>query len=245
MRIAIFSDIHGNLEALQAVIDAYKKDKIDKYIFLGDAVGYGANPNECCDLIKNVAEHSILGNHDAACCNRLSYDWFNPVAKDAIIWSKDNLNRKNRRWLESLKYSFEFKHLLVSHGLPLVPEVFEYDDNILQIKNCLENLKESFQICFMGHTHRPLVFIKDPNLEKILIDNSEQIKIKPDNKYLVNVGSVGQPRDANPYSCYTIHDTKKMTLTFHRLKYDVEKAAQKIRKVGLPPMLADRLLFGL
>jgi len=168
MRTGIFSDVHGNLEALEAVIEAYKAESIDKYIFLGDAVGYGANPNECCHLIKNLAEYSILGNHDAACVDKLSYHWFNPTAKKAILWSQEQLSQENRQWLETLDYTLEFQGFLMSHGLPLNPDAFEYDDDILKIKLYFNRFGDSFSICFLGHTHRPIVILQQNDKKRIL-----------------------------------------------------------------------------
>jgi diadenosine tetraphosphatase ApaH/serine/threonine PP2A family protein phosphatase len=245
MRLGIFSDVHGNLEALNAVLTAYKEEAIDKYIFLGDAVGYGANPNECCKLIKNITEFSVLGNHDAACINMLSFDWFNPLARDAIIWSEGKLTKNNRKWLEKLDYTIEYQDFLISHGLPLNPEAFEYDDDIIKIKRYFNVLGKLYKVCFIGHTHRPLVFMSDNKSEKIMIDNNNQVKIKLDKKYLINVGSVGQPRDRNPLSCYTIFDTDKMVFTFKRIAYNIEKAAKKIRDANLPDSLAERLCLGI
>jgi predicted phosphodiesterase len=245
MRLGIFSDVHGNLEALAAVLAAYKKERIDKYIYLGDAVGYGANPNECCKLINNLTEFAILGNHDAACCNMLNFDWFNPLAREAIIWSEKKLNKKSRKWLENLDYTFEYKGFLMSHGLPLNPEAFEYDDDIFKIRRYFNVLGKLFKACFIGHTHRPLVFMSDSNSEKIMLDNSERIILNPNKKYLINVGSVGQPRDRNPMACYTIFDTDKMVLIYKRVGYNIEKAAQKILNAHLPESLAERLSLGI
>lgn len=245
MRVGIFSDVHGNLEALETVIEAYKAENIDKYIFLGDAVGYGANPNECCQLIKNLADYAILGNHDAACCNKLSFHWFNPSAKTAIIWSQKQLSQENKQWLETLDYTLEFQGFLMSHGLPLNPNAFEYDDDILKIRLFFNRFGGSYPICFLGHSHRPIaIFKRNDEKGSISIGGSKKVSIRPDRNYLINVGSVGQPRDGNPKSCYTILDTNKMTLTFCRAEYNIEKAAEKILKARLPQMLAKRLIFG-
>ncbi|UCD85538.1 MAG: metallophosphoesterase, partial [Deltaproteobacteria bacterium] len=126
MKLGIFSDVHGNLEALEAVQKAYQSEKIDEYIFLGDAVGYGANPNECCEIIRSFANISILGNHDAACCGKTDVTWFVDHARAAIDWSLNILTTENRQWLSSLEYIYSIVNLIFSHGSPIKPENFEY-----------------------------------------------------------------------------------------------------------------------
>jgi len=245
MKLGIFSDVHSNLEALQAVIEAFKGEGIDKYIFLGDAVGYGANPNECCHLIKKLADYAILGNHDAACCKKLSYLWFNPVAQKAINWSQQQLSQENQQWLESLDYTLEFQGFLMSHGLPLKPEAFEYDDNIANVRLCFNKLGNRFPLFFIGHSHRPLVFIMQNSKKgNVVLENKGHLHINRDNNYLINVGSVGQPRDGNPLACYTIFNTEEGVITSRRIEYNIEKAGQKIRNAHLPPVLAERLMLG-
>jgi len=241
MRYGIFSDIHSNLEALDAVIKAYKKEKIDKYLCIGDVVGYASNPKECIKIIKALATITIAGNHDWASVDLFSVDYFNSNAQDAIFWTRRNLDDSNRNFLESLKLIYKNEDLTLVHGTLDNPGDFNYmtDDYIAQ---------ESFRlsetnICFVGHTHVAGIFIKD-KFDRIHYCQDNSIDIAPENKYIINVGSVGQPRDGNPKAAYCIYDTDKKEVQIKRIDYDIETTRKKIIDAGLPKFLADRLIIG-
>lgn len=241
MRYGIFSDIHSNLEALNAAVDAYKKEKIDKYLCIGDVVGYASNPKECIEIINTLAMITIAGNHDWASVNLFSVDYFNPNAQDAIFWTRRNLDDSSRNFLESLKLVYKNEYLTLVHGTLDNPGDFNYmtDGYIAQ---------ESFRlletnICFVGHTHVVGTFIKD-KFGRIHYRQDDSVDINPDNKYIINVGSVGQPRDSNPKASYCIYDTDKKEVLIKRIDYDIETARKKIIDAGLPKFLGDRLLSG-
>lgn len=241
MRYAIFSDIHSNLEALNSVLEACKKESVDKYLCIGDVVGYASNPKECIDLIRNTAMVTMAGNHDWAAVNLFSTDYLNPAAREAIFWTRRNLDEERRYFLESLELVFKNEHLILVHSSLNSPEEFNYmvDTYIAQ---------ESFMlmesnICFIGHTHVHGVFIQDKN-GKVTYRSDYNTNIKPLEKYIVNVGSVGQPRDNNPKASYCIFDTDKKEVRIKRVAYDIEAARNKIINARLPVSLGDRLLSG-
>lgn len=241
MRYAIFSDIHSNLEALEAVIKAYKEEDIDKYLCLGDVVGYAANPKECIEKIKELAMVTIAGNHDWASVDLFSTDYFNPLAKEAIYWTARNLDDQDRYFLEHLKLVYKNEELTMVHGTLDDPEDFNYmtDDYIAsKTFGLLEN-----NICFVGHTHVPGVFIRSGD-NRVYYQEDNSIDIKEDNKYIINMGSVGQPRDGNPQAAYGIYDTKKSNVQIKRIGYDIQAARKKIISAGLPQFLGERLLVG-
>jgi len=248
MRLGIFADIHGNLEALQAVIEAYKKEKIDRYICLGDVVGYGANPNECCQIVFSLVDKIIVGNHDIASCGHFNIKWFNTTAQKAILWTQQHLSEENLKWLDSLPYTCQEKKVIFSHGLPHKPEKFYYDDDLELIQDCYRELGTSSYLSFMGHTHRSIVFVVENKGGKINVDPQFKSTLRLQNggkQYLLNVGSVGQPRDGDPRACYAIYDTKQEVVVIKRIEYNTNLACMKIIDSGLPPVLGERLLLGI
>lgn len=241
MRYGIFSDIHGNLEAFQEVIDAYKKEKIDRHLCVGDIVGYGADPTECIDQTKQLQALTVAGNHDWAAVDMTDITYFNPVAKQAIIWSREKLPAAEKEFLKSLKLVYENADLILVHGTLNKPEEFNYlldvDLAILDFDLMKKN------ICFIGHSHTVGVFIEAKGAISYSVQT--QIKMDPIKKYIVNVGSVGQPRDRDNRASYCIFDTEKKEVYFKRVKYNIQKCQEKIVKAGLPPFLAARLMAGI
>lgn len=241
MRYGIFSDIHSNLEALEAVLAAYQLEKIDKYLCLGDVVGYAANPKECIAKVQALAMVTIAGNHDWASIDLSPADYFNPLAKEAISWTKLNLDDRDTYFLGSLKLIYKNEDLTLVHGTLDNPQDFNYltDDYIArETFRLLEN-----NICFVGHTHIAGIFIKDKD-GHIDYDEGNSIEIKEGNQYIINVGSVGQPRDGNPQAAYCIYDTAKKEAQIKRISYNIEITRRKIISAGLPRFLADRLVSG-
>lgn len=241
MRYGIFADIHSNLEALEAVLEAYKKETIDKYLCLGDVVGYATNPKECINKIRALAMITVAGNHDWGSVSLLSADYFNPEARQAISWTKDNLDNEDKYFLESLKLTYKNDTLTLVHGTLNDPQDFNYmtdDFSALDTFRLLET-----NICFIAHTHVAGEFIKDKSDNAYYCLDS-QVKIKNGNKYIINVGSVGQPRDGNPCACYCVYDTDKKEVQIKRVSYDIKTARNKIIEAGLPHLLGDRLAVG-
>lgn len=241
MRYGIFADIHSNLEALDTVIAAYKKEAIDKYLCIGDIVGYAANPKECIEKIKALCMITVAGNHDWAAVDLFSADYFNPVAREAIFWTKRNLDDSDKYFLESLKLIYKNEHLTLVHGTLNNPQEFNYMTDGYTAEETF-NLLE-INICFVGHSHVAGMFIKDKS-EQLHYREDNSLNIKDENKYIINVGSVGQPRDGNPQAAYGIYDTVKKEVQIKRIDYNIEKTRKKIIRAGLPHFLADRLALG-
>ena len=241
MRYGIFADIHSNLEALDTVIAAYRKETIDKYFCVGDVVGYAANPNECAEKIKALCEIAVAGNHDWAAVNLLSIEYFNPVARQAILWTRDNLDERSKSFLESLKLIHRNNDLTLVHGTLDNPQDFNYmiDGRIAQ--GTFELLET--KICFVGHSHIAGIFNKHKD-GRIEYCEEERVKIQDENSYIVNVGSIGQPRDNNPRAAYSIYDTDKKEIQIKRADYDIQKTRERIINAGLPRFLGDRLIIG-
>src|SRR5918911_676644 len=242
MRIGIFSDVHANLEALQAVLRSYEKAQIDRYVCLGDIVGYGANPNECCQIVRDVAEMIVMGNHDAACCGRMSIEWFNPAAGAAVKVHARLLEPKHMDWLRQLPYRIDQDHFLFCHGSPYRPEEFPYILDQTDVGEILVHVADRRALMFVGHTHRGTTFIYcESPIVRIWEAARQTIAILPGHGYVFNVGSVGQPRDGDWRASYAILDTSTATFELKRTEYDVDAASQKIERLGLPITLSERL----
>ncbi|MDD3627348.1 MAG: metallophosphoesterase family protein [bacterium] len=246
MKIAIISDIHANLEALTAVLeDIEKKEDVKDIICLGDIVGYGANPNECVEIIKNRCSKVVLGNHDAAGLGLISLEYFNIYARAAAIWTQNQLTEESRKYLKNLEYVNyldEKERIMMVHSSPLFPENWNYILNNDDAKTAFYKITEEIA-CFIGHSHQPIIFSKDIS-DSVNMHPPKDFTFDENKRYFINVGSVGQPRDGIKDSSYVIFDLDKLMVFFQRVPYDVEQAAQKIRDAELSDVLADRLLFG-
>jgi predicted phosphodiesterase len=236
MRIAILSDIHGNLEALDNIIDYIESDNIDKIYCLGDVVGYGPNPNECVEIISEKCDKVVIGNHDHAVLGLTSTEYFNDFAKISTFWTRNILSEKNHEFLSSLDFTFVNDDILLVHATPSNPMMWHYILSEIDARHELNHFDE--KICFIGHSHFPIVFHANGFSRK------PKISLEQDIRYIVNVGSVGQPRDGNPKTCFCIYDTENNEIEYVRLQYDVEKTKDKIVKAGLPVFLAERLTKG-
>ncbi len=241
MRYGIFSDIHSNLEALDAVIEAYRKEKIDRYLCVGDVVGYASSPKECIEKIRMLAMITVAGNHDWASVNLISTDYFNPNALEAVFWTQRNLDEEGRYFLEHLMLVYKNEDLTMVHGTLDEPGDFNYMTDGYIASRTFELLETN--ICFLGHTHVPGVFIKSKD-SRIRYQEDSNINIKEDSKYIINVGSVGQPRDGNPKAPYCIYDSDKKNVQIKRISYDIQTVRKKIIAGGLPRFLGERLLIG-
>jgi len=240
MRYAIFADIHGNLEAFKAVITAYRKESIDSYFCCGDVVGYGANPHECIEELQKLNAVCVAGNHDWAVIEKRAIENFNPYAKEAILWTLENITHSDKDFLSSLELVFQNNDFVMVHGTLQSPQQFTYLRNFLQATQTFELMEQS--VCFVGHSHVPGVFVENGNT----VNPSKEIIVylREDHRYIINVGSVGQPRDGNSQAAYAIYDTQKRIIEIKRVPYDIKAAQDKILKAGLPAKLAERLLSG-
>jgi len=241
LRYGIFSDIHSNLEALDTVIEAYRKEKIDRYLCVGDVVGYASSPKECIEKIRMLVMITLAGNHDWASVNLISTDYFNPDALEAVFWTQRNLDEEGRYFLEHLMLVYKNEDLTMVHGTLDEPGDFNYMTDGYIASRTFELLETN--ICFVGHTHVPGVFIKSKD-SRIRYQEDSNINIKEDSKYIINVGSVGQPRDGNPKAAYCIYDSDKKNVQIKRISYDIQTVRKKIIAGGLPRFLGERLLIG-
>jgi predicted phosphodiesterase len=241
MRWGIFSDIHSNLEALEAVIKAYKSESIDKYICLGDIVGYGANPVECIQLTRQISEAIIAGNHDWAVAGLYSLEYFNNWAQRAVLWTQMKIDTSQRNFLASLRLVYENEDLTLVHGSLNQPEEFNYMADISQVSRTFALMNRP--ACFIGHTHLAGLFIQDKQ-GRIEYQREAGFRLKDGYRYIINVGSVGQPRDGDNKASFCIYDTDSRELLIKRISYDIKSAQEKILACGLPRFLAARLSVG-
>ncbi len=233
MKYAILSDIHANLEALGEALSIIDTENINEIVCLGDIVGYGANPNECAALVRLRCSTIVLGNHDAAAIDPArAYD-FNANAKRAIEWTAAALSDDTRSFLSSLPLVERKEGILFVHASPDTPDAWNYIVDASDAIAALRHFDE--RVCFIGHTHIPGIFSRLGRAKAV--SNDEQ--------YLVNVGSVGQPRDGNPMLAFGVFDSSLWNFRLVRAKYDIEKAAGKIYAAGLPEELGYRLMYGM
>lgn len=241
MRYAIISDIHSNLEALEAALNFLSKQNIDGYFCLGDIVGYGADPGPCLEKIKSLSCKVIVaGNHDWACLNLFNLDQFNFIARKSMIWTGGILNQAEKEYLKSFPLVYKDDSLTLVHGSLYYPQDFYYMMDIYTAAKDFDLLKTN--ISFIGHSHLPGVFFEEDYQIKYSLE--QKIILKPDVKYIVNAGSIGQPRDGDWRSSLVIFDTQEKTVEFKRIEYDFKLAQKKIIKAGLPERLASRLSEG-
>ena len=246
MRYLLFADIHGNLEALLSVLKFVQKKRIDHYLFMGDVVGYGASPNEVIQKLQGLKPLSaVRGNHDKAVCGLDSVETFNPIAASAIHWTKERISKRSLAFVLRQKKGPHFVDGTISlcHGAPFDEDYYIFGE--FDAAEAFHHIQT--QICFFGHTHFPFVYSeKDGVVEGTFMEgNTVEVRLEKDTRYLVNPGSVGQPRDRNPRSSCAIYDSETRLLKFFRLEYNIEEAQRKILAERLPPALAERLSLGI
>lgn len=240
-RIGIFSDIHGNLHALESVLRELDKEDLDYLLCCGDVVGYGGNPNECVEILRERNIPTLAGNHDYAALGLVDITYFNDIARAAIVWTREELTQDNLDWLKELPLSIEMDEMLFVHASPQDPENWNYIITMGQARIGFQHFHQ--MICFIGHSHTP--FIVENNHGELGCPETPRVHCRHNCRYLVNVGSVGQPRDRNPEACYTIFDRETRTIEIKRIPYDMNGAQETILSRGLPKELADRLAYGL
>jgi predicted phosphodiesterase len=240
MRVAIFSDIHANLEALEAVLGDARARRCTHFICLGDVVGYNANPRECIERVRELDCPVVKGNHDEEATVSASSERFNELAERAIQWTRDNLTDQDKEWLRTLPLQRQVHHFTIVHATLDTPGQWGYVFNNLDAVASFTYQRTA--VCFFGHTHVPMVFIRDDN--GVRRDRIEHVRIEMTKKYFINTGSVGQPRDGNWRAAYCIYDMENHIVEQLRAKYDLATAQKKIIKAGLPQLLAERLAIG-
>ena len=239
MRFAVFSDIHANLEALEAVLQDAQENAVTHFVCLGDVVGYNANPHECVELVRDMECPIVKGNHDEQASLIESSRDFNELAEHAIAWTRENLTDDDKEWLRDLRLQRQVRDFTIVHATLDTPAQWGYVFNNLDAVASFTY--QHTTVCFFGHTHVPMGFIRDDGVRRVTVD---QLSIDAAKKYFINAGSVGQPRDGDWRAAYCIYDTDKNVVEQRRVKYDLQKAQKKIVKAGLPELLAHRLALG-
>ena len=244
MRYGILGDIHGNLSALEAVLERFRLEGVDQILSVGDIVGYGGAPRECIQLVREIGAAVALGNHDAACIHRLDLVYFNNYAKAAVHWTQTVLETEDCDWLASLPLTLHMEHCSVAHGTLYRPELFDYIQSPTDADPSLDVM--TLPVCFVGHTHVPVTLLRlrdDPT--RTAYTAEPEVDLDEACRSLVNVGSVGQPRDEDPRAAYAIYDSDAAKVWIRRVDYDIDREAARIRAAGLPDVLADRLYLGI
>ncbi|MCX7944936.1 MAG: metallophosphatase family protein [Deltaproteobacteria bacterium] len=243
MKIGVISDIHANLEALEAVLSSLETDKVDRIVCLGDIVGYGANPKECCEIIMSVCDVCVIGNHDAAIIGRMDYSYYYDAAHMVLDWTKTQLTDRCKEYLLSLPYFHEYEGVLLCHGSPIDAQNFEYIFSIEQAKTIIPYFEQLKPLTLIGHSHLFKTFAYIENEVNDVL--AQKFGLRKNYKYIISAGSVGQPRDYDPRAGYGIYNTEMRTFEIKRVEYNIEKAASKITSSGLPNAFAKRLFMGL
>jgi len=233
MKYAVISDIHANLEALTKAVSIIDGKQVDEIICLGDVVGYGANPNECVDIVRRRCSTVVLGNHDEAALDPAGPHQFNPIAQKAIEWTAAQLTDESSEFLSSRQMVEKKENIFLVHSSPHSPELWDYIVNADDAADAIQYFDE--MICFIGHTHVPGIFSAAGRSRSI--GRSE--------RHLVNVGSVGQPRDGNPMLAFGIFDSDAWEYELIRSEYNIQLASEKILRAGLPQELGYRLMYGM
>lgn len=247
MRIAVISDIHGNLDALEAVLEDIRGRGCDRTVCLGDVVGYGADPEECVRLVRaevwrdSQGEAVVRGNHDDAAAGG-DDRYFNPDARLAVRWTREHLSPESIAWLANLPYEIEYEPCLLVHSSPFQPKEWNYVTTLTEAWNAFQCFTR--RVAFIGHSHVPFTVSLGENDSHLQVEPDETVSMRSSWRYLVNVGSVGQPRDGDPRACYVSYDSDEGLIERVRVEYPVDQAVEKIRRAGLPSFLADRLLKG-
>jgi diadenosine tetraphosphatase ApaH/serine/threonine PP2A family protein phosphatase len=241
VKVGIFSDVHANLEALQAVVAFLEKAGCSRLICCGDIVGYGPDPSACLETVRRIRARVVCGNHDAAAVGRKGTADFSPTAAEAIAWTRDALRESDAIYLQNLPLADRFDPFFIVHGSPGDPGQFEYVQTLRDAEDALEDCTDS--ICLVGHTHHPLA-VEQSNGSPARLVKTQRFALRDGARYLINVGSVGQPRDGDPRACCAVYDSTAGEVEFHRLPYNVEAVQAKIRDAGLPEFLATRLGSG-
>ncbi len=240
MRYAIVSDIHGNLESLKRALALAAPT--DELVCLGDMVGYGPNPNECLALLRARVRHAVLGNHDLAALESFGVEFFNDAAREAIAWTQSVLDEENRAWLNTLSYELRYKDFLLVHGAPV--NYFEY---ILDKRAAAAAFERTdAPVIFIGHTHIAEYWVLEPDgtIGHKHMQRGGELAMEPGKRYIVDVGSVGQPRDLNPEASFVLYEPERRHVEWVRYEYPIATVQAKIRAAHLPEYLADRLEAG-
>lgn len=242
MKYAILSDVHSNLEALESVLQEIRQECPDRKIFLGDAVGYGPDPNRVVELLVGHCDVLLAGNHDWAALGWTDIQYFNPYAQDAILWTQKALTPANLERLKGLKLEWTEGDLRGAHATPKEPDQWHY---LFTLSDATRNFRGfSEKVCFIGHSHVPLFLERDLSGAIHVYPQRESLTLREGCRYIINVGSVGQPRDGDPRACYALYDSEGQTVQWKRAVYDIARVQEKMRRQHLPGYLVERLVQG-
>jgi predicted phosphodiesterase len=239
MKFAIFGDIHANLEGLQAVLADAEAHECSHFVCIGDIVGYNANPSECLNIVRQLECPVVKGNHDEEASATTSLVGLNPLAEQAMTWTRNALNDEEKDWLRDLRYVRQVRDFTIVHATLDTPSGWGYVTNKF---DAMASFSYQYTpVCFFGHTHAPKIYVKSTS---VTAEREQTIAVESSKKYFVNVGSAGQPRDGDWRVAYVIYDLAAQRITIRRLEYDIQTTQAKIRAAGLPDMLAERLELG-
>lgn len=241
MKTAVISDVHGNFEALRAVLEEIERLDVDDLFSLGDAVGYGPEPQACVDLLRREASVNIMGNHDAAAVGMTDAAHFNVNARRAVEWTRRTLDEEAAAFLSALPYTRCREGILLAHASPGEPGAWHYVTTMEDAALCFDSFTE--ESCFVGHTHVPFIVSQRPDGSVEATESGGSV-LEEGCRYLVNVGSVGQPRDRDSRASYALVDTGEGTVEIRRVPYDISKTQELMRRHELPPFLIERLESG-
>jgi diadenosine tetraphosphatase ApaH/serine/threonine PP2A family protein phosphatase len=245
MNYAIISDIHGNHDALSAVLADITRSAVDRVICLGDIVGYGAEPQKCIEVVRSLGGWVVAGNHDYGAAGRLDLSYFNANARSAAEWTAGVLSAADRRYLSDLPLLKQGDpggcEFIMAHSTPSRPEEWHYILSIDEAEYQFEQFAQ--RLCLIGHSHQPVFWQVSPQGGCSVVGR-EYLRFETGRRYIINVGSVGQPRDGDARACYALYDGARQELVIRRVEYNIGAAQKKILKAGLPPRLAERLAHG-
>jgi diadenosine tetraphosphatase ApaH/serine/threonine PP2A family protein phosphatase len=239
VRYAVLGDVHGNLPALEAVLEDIDSFGVDTILCVGDVVGYGANPGDCLHLCRERFHCSVGGNHDCGATGRMDLTYFNADARDAITWTDEQLSERDRDYLGDLPLTAQYDGVSLVHSSPHFPENYSYIQTLYDAELAFSKLEQD--VGFIGHSHVPIIFINSDPVDYFLVSH---FNLPRNRQVIVNVGSVGQPRDLDSRACYVIMDTDEGKVHIRRVEYDIDAAADNIRAAGLPETNAQRLYWG-
>lgn len=238
-KYAILGDIHGNIEALKAVVEHAETQNVTHYASVGDIVGYNAAPAECIELVRTLGCICVRGNHDHYCSNDESLRDFHPEAASAIEWTRAQLSEEQKASLRDLRLARTIEGFTLVHSTLDEPERWGYVFDTLQAESNFNY--QSTAVCFHGHTHVPVVFQK---MGRVTRSDFGQVRATLGTKFFINVGSVGQPRDRDPRAAYATYQVESRLIELHRVPYDIPTTQRRILDAGLPERLALRLSLG-
>lgn len=244
MRYGIVSDVHSNLVALRAVLGELEGQRIDRFVCPGDIVGYGPRPNECVELVRELEPVAVIGNHDVAALESGADEWFNAMARAAAVWTRQELTAANSEYLRSLQPVEVFDEVTLVHGA-LAPDLWDYISSPWEAQPTFEAMKT--QLCFIGHSHYAEWYELSPGAAvpmQVSATSGRTLRLSDGVRYIVNAGSVGQPRDGDPRAAVAVCDSGQGTIEVLRVPYDVRECQKDMLGKGLPAPLAQRLTLG-